>query len=86
MTGFCLWGYYRGGADKVLYSVGSNVSAVDNNGKVTPPAVVKAAIDAAAAVANKADAIILGLGLCGDNYGGTFHDLHLKTVFTHNLD
>jgi hypothetical protein len=41
-----------------------------NQGNVTPPAVVAAAISAAVAVAKTADAVVLGLGLCGDNYGG----------------
>ena len=37
------------GAANVAYSVGCNVSDVDNKGNVTPPAIVKAAIAAAVA-------------------------------------
>lgn len=61
---------WEGHSGKVLYSVGSNVSLVDNKGNVTPPAIAAAAIAAAVAVAKQADAVVLGLGLCGDNYGG----------------
>ena len=61
-----------GGAGAVMYSVGSNVSAIDNKGKMTPPAIAHAAITTAIEVAKRADAVILGLGLCGDNYGGSW--------------
>ena len=53
----------------VVYSRGCNVS--DDRGH-TPPAVVEAGIQQAVALASgsEVDAVILGLGLCGDNYGG----------------
>ena len=53
----------------VVYARGCNVS--DDRG-ATPPAVVKAGLDAAVAAASgpDIDAVVLGLGLCGDNYGG----------------
>lgn len=52
-----------------MYSRGCNAS--DDRGK-TPPAVVEAGLAAAVAVAGAkdVDAVIIGLGLCGDNYGG----------------
>jgi beta-glucosidase-like glycosyl hydrolase len=51
-----------GGESAVLYSVGCNVSDVDNKGNVTPAAVVQAAIDAATKTAVTADVTVLGLG------------------------
>ena len=60
-----LWFRQAGGA--VTYARGCNVS--DDRGK-TPPAVVEAGLAAALEVAKGADAVVLGLGLCGDNYGG----------------
>ena len=51
-----------GGESAVLYSVGCNVSDVDNKGNVTPAAVVQAAIDAATKTAVAADVTVLGLG------------------------
>jgi len=50
----------------VSYSTGCNVS----NDQSIPASVVNAAIDAAVEAAKNVDVIILGLGLCGDNYGG----------------
>lgn len=50
----------------VAFARGCNVS--DDRGK-TPPAVVEAGLAAAVEVAKGADAVVLGLGLCGDNYG-----------------
>ena len=58
------------GAENVLYSVGCNVSNVTNKGNATPAAVIQKAIADATKTAERADAIVLGLGLCGDNYGG----------------
>jgi hypothetical protein len=58
------------GASAVSYAVGCNVSDVDNKGNVTPPAVVAQAMATAEQTAKAADVIVLGLGLCGDNYGG----------------
>jgi beta-glucosidase-like glycosyl hydrolase len=58
------------GARAVTYSLGANVSTVDNHGNATPPEVVAAAITAAVATAKAADITVMGLGLCGDNYGG----------------
>ena len=50
------------GEAAVSYSVGCNVSDVDNRGIATPAAVVQAAIAAAIKTANAADITVLGLG------------------------
>eukprot|EP00038_Savillea_parva_P007576 m.171063 g.171063 ORF g.171063 m.171063 type:complete len:884 (-) comp13331_c0_seq1:2752-5403(-) len=54
-----------GGSDNVIYHVGCNVSD-------TGPTAggMSASIAAAVTAAKEADVIVLGLGLCGDNYGG----------------
>ena len=60
---------WSAGNGHVVYSRGCNVS--DDRGH-TPPAVVEAGIQEALLVAgaSEVDVVILGLGLCGDNYGG----------------
>ena len=50
------------GEQAVSYSVGCNVSDVDNKGTATPAAVVQAAIEAATKTASAADVTVLGLG------------------------
>jgi beta-D-xylosidase 4 len=50
------------GPSSVTYAVGCNVS---DRTADTPPSIA-----AAVAVAKQADTVIIGLGLCGDNYGG----------------
>eukprot|EP00041_Stephanoeca_diplocostata_P033390 m.1102525 g.1102525 ORF g.1102525 m.1102525 type:complete len:190 (-) comp24326_c0_seq86:1524-2093(-) len=55
-----------GGGDRVRYAVGCNVSYTPENFHLA-----EASIAAAVDVAKDVDVVVLGLGLCGDNYGGT---------------
>eukprot|EP00658_Telonema_sp_P-2_P002593 TRINITY_DN10976_c0_g1_i1.p1 TRINITY_DN10976_c0_g1~~TRINITY_DN10976_c0_g1_i1.p1 ORF type:complete len:580 (+),score=146.98 TRINITY_DN10976_c0_g1_i1:105-1742(+) len=56
---------HKWGSANVKYSLGCNVSI-----NQTPPEEVQAEIDRAVQVSKEVDVIVLGLGLCGDNYGG----------------